>query len=106
MYEKVVNKIVLEDTVYETQLTKKFLNRKKYRPKDKSLVLSYIPGTIRQIFVKQEQRIKRGDSLLILEAMKMKNEIKAEYSGVVKMIAVKENQMVPKNEILIELSLD
>jgi len=99
------NKIVIDDSVYETNLTKKFLNRKKYTPKDDSLVCAYIPGTIRQIFVREGQKISKGESLLILEAMKMKNEIKAENSGIVKRIAVKENQLVSKNELLIELSL-
>ncbi len=105
MNDTLKSEIVIDDTVYETQLTQKFINRKKYVPKDKSQVCAYIPGTIRQIFVKQGQKVNKGDSLLILEAMKMKNEIKSEYSGIIKRIAIKENQLVSKNELMIELTL-
>lgn len=105
MNEVVSNKLIIDETVYETRLTKKFLNRKKYIPKDNSQIIAFIPGTIRTIFVKKGQSIKKGDSLLILEAMKMKNELKAENSGTIKEIFVKENQSVAKNELLIELSL-
>ncbi len=39
-------------------------------------------------FVKQGQRVKKGDTLCIIEAMKMMNEIEAEYDGVVESILV------------------
>jgi biotin carboxyl carrier protein len=98
------NSIIIDDTEYQTRLTKKFLSRKKYVPKSKSQIVAFIPGTIRAVTVKNGQRIKKGDSLLILEAMKMKNEIKAEFDATVKNVLVKENQLVAKNELLIELT--
>jgi biotin carboxyl carrier protein len=60
---------------YKTQLTNKFKNRKKWSPPNKNHILSVIPGTILEIMVKEKQKKKEGDILLILEAMKMANRI-------------------------------
>jgi acetyl/propionyl-CoA carboxylase alpha subunit len=48
-------------------------------------------------------QVKKGDALLVLEAMKMENIIKADGEGVVKRIAVEPKQVVEKNTLLIEL---
>jgi len=98
--------LVVDDTVYETKLTKKFAKRKMYAPPDKSLITAFIPGVIKQIYVQPKQTVKPGDSLLILEAMKMKNDVKAHIGGVIKSINVKLNEMVPKGLVLIELDID
>ena len=47
-------------------------------------------------------KVVEGDSLLVLEAMKMENVIKSPLEGVVKRVAVTANQVVEKNEVLIE----
>lgn len=93
----------VKGTVYTTQLTDKFRNRKRWvRPNDKHVV-AYIPGTILKIFVKEGQKVREGSKLLILEAMKMKTLVVAPVSGVIKSINVKEGIMIPKNELLIEI---
>jgi len=92
----------VDDTYYETKLTTKFKKRKIYQPPDPDKLNSFIPGVITKIHVKQGQMIKRGDSLLILEAMKMKNNLTSPRDGKIKSINVKEMQMVRKGEILIE----
>ncbi len=60
-----------------------------------------MPGLVVKVEVEPGQKIKKGDSLLIVEAMKMENEIKAQSPGVVKEIKVKPGQPVEKNQILI-----
>ncbi|MBC7426125.1 MAG: biotin/lipoyl-binding protein [Bacteroidia bacterium] len=62
-----------------------------------------MPGLVLSIKVKPGDTIKKGDPLLILEAMKMENIIKSPGEGVVKSIAVGEKQAVDKNQVLIEL---
>jgi len=62
-----------------------------------------IPGTVSKILVKQGQSIKKGDSLLVIEAMKMETNIIATVSGVVSAIHVKEKQKVKTGELLIKL---
>ena len=60
-----------------------------------------MPGLIVAIEVERGQKIKRGDSLLIIEAMKMENEVKALFDATVKEIKVEEKQAVEKDQILI-----
>jgi pyruvate carboxylase len=62
-----------------------------------------IPGNISKILVKQGQSIKKGDSLLVIEAMKMETNIIATSAGVVSAIYVKEKQKVKTGELLIKL---
>lgn len=97
------NVLNIDETNYETKFTKKFNLRKKYSPKNFKLINAFIPGTIREIFVKENQSVKEGEKLLILEAMKMKNFILTPISGKIKRINVVINQSVAKNELLIEL---
>lgn len=93
----------VDGTVYKTELTKKFENRKNWeRPNPKNL-LSFIPGTIVEIFVKEGQEVKAGESLMILEAMKMKNLIEMPFDGVIKKIHVEEGVKVPNKMLMVEI---
>jgi biotin carboxyl carrier protein len=100
--QKKINKFIIDDTIYETRLTKKFLNRKPYVIKDPKKVNAFIPGIIRNIYVKKGQHIKEGDELLILEAMKMKNVLISHGSGIIKEIKTATGDMVLKDQELIE----
>jgi biotin carboxyl carrier protein len=96
------NKFVIDDSVYETKLTKKFQNRKPYLAPNKNKIIAYIPGSIKQIFIKEGDYVKSGDKLLILEAMKMKNIIKSPKNGKIKTIFVKIDDKLAKDTTLIE----
>jgi len=61
-----------------------------------------MPGLIVDIRVKPGDKIKKGDILLILEAMKMENTIKAEHDGEIREILIEPKQSVEKNQILIK----
>ncbi|MEA5258342.1 acetyl-CoA carboxylase biotin carboxyl carrier protein subunit [Arcicella aquatica] len=61
-----------------------------------------MPGLIVSLLVQVGDSIKKGDSLLILEAMKMENVLKATGEGVIKNIKVSNKQNVEKNQVLIE----
>jgi len=63
-----------------------------------------MPGLVLDILVSEGQAIQKGDSLLILEAMKMENNLKATNDAVVKKIKVLKGDKVEKNTVLIELS--
>lgn len=95
--------LIIEDVRYKTRLNKKFINRKKYEPKDPRKLLSFIPGTIRKIYTSKGKRVKAGDKLLDIEAMKMVNTIFFENKGTVANIFVKEGDLVPKNFLLAEM---
>ena len=100
--KKNYEKINIDGTCYKTQLTEKFKNRKNYERPDLTKLKSFIPGTIVDIFVKKGQEVNKGDDLLILEAMKMRNRIKAPMTGKIKSIKVKKSQVVPKEFLLVE----
>ena len=94
--------IIIEDVRYKTLLTKKFEERKSYTIKNPKKITAFIPGGIRNIHVKKGRRIKEGEKLLTLEAMKMCNEILSPLKGTVKDIYVQIGDNVAKDQILLE----
>lgn len=62
-----------------------------------------MPGTILEIKVNQGAAVKKGDTLLILEAMKMENEISAPRDGVVTQITATKGASVATGDILVVL---
>lgn len=62
-----------------------------------------IPGLIARINVDAGQMVESGQPLLVLEAMKMENEIRSPKSGLVRQVAVKPGQTVTLGELLIEV---
>ena len=67
-------------------------------------VVAPMPGSIISINTKAGARVKAGDVMFILEAMKMENEIVAPTSGVVKQILVNKGQQVDTDAVLAVLS--
>ena len=65
---------------------------------------SPMPGVIVELRVEEGQAVTPGQVLLILEAMKMQNEIKAEGEGTVKSIKVAEGDSVPAGGLLIDFA--
>ena len=102
--KKVRNKsLVIDGTKYRTRYNTKFVNRKIYINPDPKKILSFIPGTVVKVYVKEGQEVKHGDNMLILEAMKMKNKVVFHRNAVVKSVKVKEGEKIPKNHVMIEL---
>lgn len=66
-------------------------------------VKSPLPGSVIKVLVSEGQAVKRGDTLLTLESMKMENAIMAEQDGTVKQIAVTPGQNVMQDDLLIVL---
>lgn len=62
-----------------------------------------MPGLVLEISVSPGDQVQEGDTLLILEAMKMENVIKAPGEGTVKSILVKPTDAIEKNAVLIEM---
>lgn len=61
-----------------------------------------MPGLILDLKVKVGDEVKKGDVVLILEAMKMENILKSPGDGIVKAVKVSLNQSVEKNQVLIQ----
>lgn len=62
-----------------------------------------MPGRIVSIDVKVGDQVKKGQGLLVLEAMKMQNEVAAPVEGLVKVINVKPGQTVDANTVMVEI---
>ena len=69
------------------------------------IIKSPMPGKILDVQVDNGQEINKGDTLLILEAMKMQNMITATHRGRISRLCVKTGQIVGKDEILAEIKL-
>ncbi|MBN1926044.1 MAG: biotin/lipoyl-binding protein [Prolixibacteraceae bacterium] len=89
---------------YLTNITSKFQNRKKWEPHDPKKILTVIPGTVIDVLVKSGQMVKKGETLLILEAMKMQNQILMPFDGKIKKVYIKPDEKVPKNYLMIEIA--
>lgn len=100
---KELTKLIIDDTSYETKLTAKFRRRKPYIVLDPKKVYAFIPGIITKINVYEGQKINRGQSMLVLEAMKMMNDLTCHIDGRIKTIHIKQSQMVVKGQLLLEL---
>ena len=70
---------------------------------DEGGLKTQMPGKVIKIPLSVGSVVKKGDTLIILEAMKMENEIKASYDGVVKEIYVKEGQALDNGVLMMEL---
>jgi len=92
----------IDDVKYRTILTTKYENRKPYEPHDPKKIRAFIPGTIINLFVKPGSKVKVGDQMFILEAMKMNNIILAPLDGTIKKVNIEVNKPVANKEILIE----
>lgn len=62
-----------------------------------------LPGLILEISVKDGDQVKAGQSLIVMEAMKMENQIQAPYDGVVKRVLVKKGDSVAEGDVVIEI---
>ena len=73
------------------------------RPSHEGCVTTAMPGSIVEVKVKAGDKVSAGDAVLVIEAMKMENEIQAPKSGVVVAVHVKKGDTVTPDESLLEI---
>lgn len=88
--------------LYKTRLSHKFINRKPFSRINPKIITSFIPGTIIDILVNEGDEVKKGDYVLILDAMKMQNKLISPINGRIKKINVLKGDKVTKGKILLE----
>ncbi len=90
----------------------KLLDERRLRPggqvldgdkEEKKEVRAFMPGKIVEVLVAAEEEVTKEQGLLIIEAMKMENEVRSPSSGKVKEIRVTPGQVVEAGELLVQL---
>ncbi len=71
--------------------------------KDEGAVVTSMPGNVKRVLVKEGDEVEAGQPVVVLEAMKMENELEAPKGGTVKKVNVRENSPVEANTVLIEI---
>jgi biotin carboxyl carrier protein len=103
-YEVTISNLKFSVSVEEEKkrALKKLIHAEADKP-DLVEVKSPMPGLIARVEVKEGDFVQRGESLVIIEAMKMENEISAPSAGVVTQIFAKEKHSVEKSAVLMVL---
>ena len=79
-------------------------SKKKISSGNVKSINSPLPGNILEIKVSEGDDVSKGTVILIMEAMKMENNIICEFDGVVSAIKVKTGQSVLQNDVLVEIA--
>ena len=66
-------------------------------------IIAPMPGKILTVLVEENADVKQGDAVVILEAMKMQNEILSQVSGRVKKVNIRQNDSVMKDDVMFEI---
>jgi biotin carboxyl carrier protein len=109
-YEAKTFTIKINGKAYEVELHDKFdqllqkLGMDKANTNKVSEIKAPMPGLIIEVKVEEGQTVKKGDALLILEAMKMENVLKSPTDGIIKAVKVKKGDNVEKNHLLIQFA--
>ncbi len=99
-----VNGLRMELTIEDERdvLLRKFDSSKATKLQS-AVIKAPMPGKIARILVAEGELIEEGQGVVILEAMKMENELKSPAAGIVKRIHAEANKAVEKNTVLIEI---
>ncbi|HBX50619.1 MAG: hypothetical protein A2W98_01045 [Bacteroidetes bacterium GWF2_33_38] len=103
-YEVLVNGISYKFSI-ESPISykrKKFLDKTQIQSKTESIIAP-MPGKIIDVLVEPNTHVSQGEAILILEAMKMQNEILSTVTGKIKSINIRKDDNVMKDDVLIEI---
>ena len=101
------HEITLADSTVHVDITDPLSLRRK-RTEDEmgasGLVRALMPGRVTRVLVRSGESVRKGTGLLVLEAMKMENEIQSPADGVVEQILVEDGQTVEGGAELIHIA--
>ena len=101
--EVLVNKPSATENSKENKENRNTKNETRTKPNHDGCITTAMPGKIIDIKVNVGDNVSAGDSIIIIEAMKMENEIQASKSGTVIAINIKKGDEVSPNETLLEI---
>lgn len=94
----IVHELTIED---ELKLLIDSIGLRISQKKIDDILRAPMPGLVLNVLVVPQQEVKKGDSLVTLEAMKMENVLKAHHDGVIKSVSVLKGDKVEKGQILV-----
>ena len=92
--------VIVDDVNVESDVVRKITAD----PTNNKHIAATMPGTVLKVAVVEGTKVKRGDHLLITEAMKMETTIQAPFDGVVKKISAKAGESIATGDLLIEMA--
>ena len=100
--------VMMRGRLFEAQVLDEramlLLQRRGGQPSGSGEINAPMPGLIVEVTVESGQTVQQGETLIILESMKMQNELKSPVDGVVGSIHVSADQAVNKNDLLVEIN--
>jgi biotin carboxyl carrier protein len=102
--------VLLQGTLYRVRVQDERMRRLAHAargfapPSGEIAIRAPMPGLIIDVPVQEEQEVGKGEVLVILESMKMENELKAPRAGVVSQVRVESGQSVDQHETLIAIT--
>lgn len=97
-----MDRLTVDGTDYSTEVPENSITSYQGLP-DPTEIRAFIPGTIVDVRVSADDMVRPGDVLLLLDAMKMHNEICSGISGRVREVHVKTGDTVVKDQLLVSL---
>jgi biotin carboxyl carrier protein len=105
-------KILMQGTMYNAEVIDE--REKRLRDASGELALSSgeytlqapMPGLVVKVPVKEGKKVKKGDVLVILESMKMQNELKSPHKGTITEVNIKKGDRVEKREAMVVIEPD
>jgi len=93
-----------EISVKDTSIKSTVIAKRKAEPTNKEQIGATMSGSVLQVLVKKGDQVKRGDILLVTEAMKMETSIEARFDGTVDHVYVTEGESISSGDLLIEVA--
>ncbi|ONK23922.1 pyruvate carboxylase [Bacillus sp. VT-16-64] len=90
--------IIKDESIKSTVIAKR-----KADPKNEAEIAATMPGTVLKVLAAKGETVKKGDHLIITEAMKMETTVQAPFSGTIKDIYVKSGEAIQTGDLLIEM---
>lgn len=98
--------LIVDGVAYRTRLPESYRRRRPYAAVDRSKVRANMPGRIVKILAEPGTRVYEDTPVLVLEAMKMENEVRAGRAGRLGPYLVAQGQVVEKGAALFSIDLD
>lgn len=91
--------IVIKDSTIKTQV----IAKQKAEPTNKEQIGATMSGTVLKVLVKKGEQVKKGQPLLVTEAMKMETTIQASFDGEIALIHVFDGEIIQSGDLLLEI---